>query len=140
MKRLEFTDDLLTGIKEIDNQHRQLLAMGNAVLFPESGTTQDKEILAALDFLVSYVNSHFEAEELLMECNGYDRLENHRKQHERLRREVEQLASRAKQLNSDKRLAGELYYLLQDWYNYHIREWDKAMAIYTNKTFKPFLK
>jgi len=140
MKRLELTDDLLTGIKEIDTQHRELLAKGNAVLFPESGTSSDKDILEALDFLVKYVNSHFDAEELLMESYGFDRLESHRQQHQRLRREVEGLAARAKKQGSDKGLASELYYLLHEWFIYHINEWDKAMAAYTHKNIKSLME
>ncbi|MBW2467437.1 MAG: hemerythrin family protein [Deltaproteobacteria bacterium] len=140
MKRLELTEDLMTGIKEIDNQHRELLALGNEVLFPDSGETTDRDILKVLNFLIKYVKIHFDAEELLMECNGFDRLEGHRKQHRRLRREVEGLADRAKQQGTVKGLANELYYLLHDWYIYHIREWDKAMAVYTSKTFQTFKK
>jgi len=139
MKRLELTGDLSTGIKEIDKQHRELLARGNAVLFPETGTSSDRDILEALDFLVKYVNTHFDAEELLMASYGFDRLESHRKQHQRLRREVEGLADRAKQQNSAKGLAGELYYLLHDWFIYHVNEWDKAMAAYISKDFQSLM-
>ena len=139
MKRLELTGDLLTGVKEIDNQHRELLARGNAVLFPETGTSSDTDILEALNFLVKYVNTHFDAEELLMESYGFDRLESHRKQHQRLRREVEGLADRAQQQNSVKGLAGELYYLLHDWFIYHINEWDKAMAAYISKNIQTLM-
>jgi len=140
MKRLELTDDLLTGVKEIDKQHHELLARGNAVLFPETGTSSDRDIIEALEFLVKYVNSHFDAEELLMESYGFDRLESHRKQHQRLRREVEGLAARAQQQSSIKGLAGELYYLLHDWFIYHINEWDKAMAAYTHKNIKSLME
>jgi len=140
MKRLEFTDDLMTGLEEIDNQHRELLARGNKVLFPETGATADRDILDALDFLVSYVNKHFDAEELLMECYNFDRLEGHRKQHQRLRREVEGLSEKAKQEGSFKELANELHYLLHDWYIYHIKEWDKAMAVYTSKTIQTLME
>lgn len=139
MKRLELTDDLATGIKEIDKQHRELLAMGNAVLFPETGTSSDRDILGALDFLVKYVNSHFDAEELLMESYGFDRLESHRKQHQRLRGEVEGLADRAQQQSSIKGLASELHYLLHDWFIYHINDWDKAMAAYISKNIQALM-
>ena len=136
MKRLELPEDLATGIKEIDKQHHELLARGNAVLFPETGTSSDRDILEALDFLVKYVNTHFDAEELLMESYGFDRLENHRKQHQRLRREVEGLADRAQQQSSVRGLASELYYLLHDWFIYHINDWDKAMAAYISKNIQ----
>jgi len=140
MKRLELTDDLLTGVKEIDKQHRELLARGNAVLFPKAGATSDREILDSLDFLINYVHTHFESEELLMECYGFDRLKSHRKQHQRLRRQVEELAGKAKRKGSVEGLAGELYYLLHDWYIYHIREWDKAVAKYTSKCIDTLMK
>ena len=74
-----------------------------------------------------------------MESYGFDRLEGHRKQHQRLRREVEGLADRAQQQSSVRGLASELYYLLHDWFIYHINDWDKAMAAYISKNIQALM-
>lgn len=130
MKRFELTDDLLTGIKEIDNQHHQLLAKGNAILFPETGKLKGKDILDGLKFLIRYVDEHFSTEERLMKYFEYPKREGHKKQHQRLRREVEELYNRGKKADPVTDLASEIHYLFCDWFNYHIREWDKGYAAF----------
>ncbi|MCF6290298.1 MAG: hemerythrin family protein [Desulfobacterales bacterium] len=136
MERLQLTEDLLTGIEEIDNQHRELFARGNAVLFPEGGKENVRDIVNALAFLMLYVDEHFAAEERMMKLYKYDRLEGHRKQHQRLRKDVEALYRRTKEEGTIKGLASELYYLFGDWYVYHIKEWDRAYAAFLQKRIK----
>jgi len=53
MEQLELTDDLLTGIKEINNQHRQLFAKGNALMFPETESCGAVKLMMAWNFLSS---------------------------------------------------------------------------------------
>lgn len=131
MVHLKLTDDLLTNIEEIDSQHRELFARGNLFLFPENGKPTDKDMAGALHFLKDYVNEHFAAEERLMEYYDYGRLEGHRKQHQRLRNEVAEIYRRSNKKNGfHEALASELYFLLNDWYVYHIKEWDKAYAVF----------
>jgi len=137
MERLKFTDDLLTGIEEIDNQHQVLFEKGNAVLFPENGKLGAEFILEGLEFLMQNVDEHFSAEERLMEYYGYAKLEGHKKQHQRLRNEVVKLFSKAKQTDSVETLASELFFLVHDWYIYHIKEWDKGYAVFLKKYIKP---
>jgi len=127
---LELTDDLLTGIKQIDNQHRQLLDQGNQILFPETGRLRDEDILDGLEFLIRYVDEHFSTEERLMKYYGYAKQDGHKKQHQRLRREVEELFDRGKKADPVTTLATEINYLFTDWFNYHIKEWDRGYAIF----------
>ena len=136
MKHLQLTDDILTGIEEIDNQHRELLAKGNAVLFPATGRLETKDILNELEFLIQYVDEHFSDEERLMEYYGYEKVLGHKKQHQRIRREVEGLFRKVKQTDSVESLASELYFLLSDWATYHINEWDKGYAAFLHERVK----
>ena len=136
MERLELTKDLFTGIEEIDNQHRELFARGNAVLFPEGGKANAKDVVNTLAFLMLYVDEHFSAEERMMKYYKYDRLDGHRKQHQRLRKDVEDLYRRTKKEGTIKGLTSELYYMFSDWYVYHIKEWDGAYAAFLQKRTK----
>ena len=70
MNRLELTDDSLTGIKEIDNQHRQFLDQGNKILFPEAVRLRGEDILDGLKFLIRYVDEHFSTEKRLKNILG----------------------------------------------------------------------
>jgi len=136
MEHLKLTEDLLTGITEIDKQHRELFARGNAVLFPETGKMAPEDVISALEFLLQYVDEHFSAEERLMKHYEYERLEGHRKQHQRLRKDFEEIYRRSKKTDSVRGLESELYYLFSDWYVYHIMQWDQPYAVFLQKSTK----
>ena len=127
MKPLELTDDLITGIGDIDDQHQQLFKWANEIASDEM-MLDDSKLVAALDNLAEYVYSHFRAEEYAMEKYDFDGLEKHKGQHRRLNKEVTDLFDRFKREGANKGLKVELQYLVSDWYVYHIKEWDKPFA------------
>jgi len=129
MKPLELTDDLITGIDDIDAQHRQLFKWANEIASDEVKMEASK-LHAALDNLADYVHTHFRAEEYAMEKYDFDGLEKHKNQHSRLAREVASLFNRFKSEGVSKGLRVELQYMITDWYVLHIKEWDKPFAKY----------
>ncbi len=133
MKRLELTDDLSTGIVELDNQHRDLFAWGNFLLFPEKIASGSLGSAGSLDFLRQYVKYHFLCEEDVMKTYGYDRIDGHMKQHKKLAEEVKRLCDRAEKEGLSKGVRAELHYTFTDWYVYHIEEWDKGLASFLSK-------
>jgi len=129
MKKFEFTDDLITGIDDIDNQHRQLFKWANEASSDEVMADKGK-LRMALDNLEDYVNHHFRAEEYAMNIYDYDRLEKHGSQHRRLTREVGELYNRSKREGASKGLKIELQDMFADWIVLHIKEWDKPFAAF----------
>jgi len=129
MKRLELTADLETGVAAIDKQHRELFSWANA-LSENDVVADEKKLKEALDNLDSYVVYHFRTEEEAMDTYSYDRLKKHREQHHRLMSEVGQLYGRVKREGASKGLLAELQYILADWFNLHIMEWDKPLATF----------
>jgi hemerythrin len=127
MKPYELTADLMTGIDEIDNQHRKLLGWANAISVDDTEAGVEK-VDDTLDNLLEYVSYHFKTEEQAMVTYGYDQLEKHQKQHERLMLEVAELFARAKREGASRGKLVELQYLLTDWIQLHIKEWDKPFA------------
>jgi hemerythrin len=65
-----------------------------------------------------------------MKKNDYDNLEKHKNQHIRLMNEVNELLSRARGKEADKGTLAELQYMLTDWIQLHIREWDQPFAAF----------
>jgi hemerythrin len=128
MKRLELTTDLLTGIAEIDEQHRELFIMGNRALFPDAVETSTREFADALVFLVRYVDYHFSAEEDAMEWYGYNRLKSHKKQHDRFQEDIKDVLKHAKKEGPTKHLKLKFHYMFSDWFTYHIKHMDHALA------------
>ena len=81
MPRMVWQDDLNTGIKVIDNQHRRIVEMINH-LHDAMAHRDRQEIGDILDELVDYTLSHFTFEESLMEDAGYEFTRAHKRVHE----------------------------------------------------------
>jgi hemerythrin len=124
---IELTEDLKTGIDDIDDQHRQLFKWANEIISDEM-LADDSNLLQALNNLEDYVYNHFRAEEYAMEKYDFNGLEKHKIQHSRLSKEVGDLFNRFKRDGASKGLMAELQYLVSDWYVLHIKEWDKPFA------------
>ena len=129
MKPFELTEDLQTGIDEIDNQHRKLLSWANFVAIDDADAT-DQKVTEALGNLQDYVVYHFQTEEEAMAKYDYDKVDKHKKQHQRLMNEVADLFSRARGKETDKGTLAELQYMFTDWVQLHILEWDQPFAVF----------
>jgi hemerythrin len=129
MKPFELTEDLQTGIEEIDNQHRKLLSWANFVTFDDADST-DQKVAEALGNLQDYVVYHFQTEEKAMEKYDYGKVDKHKKQHQRLMNEVADLFSRSRGKETDEGTLAELQYMFTDWVQLHILEWDQPFAAF----------
>ena len=65
-----------------------------------------------------------------MDRYDYDQLNKHKNQHIRLMNEVAELFSRAKGKDTDQGTLAELQYMLTDWIQLHIKEWDQPFAAF----------
>jgi len=95
MRRLELTEDLLTGVEDIDEHHRTLLELGNKVINPSAYKKDGTIFEDALKFLADYVIYHFAAEEYVMIESNFPNYEHHRQWHERFKQEVSDCVNRA---------------------------------------------
>lgn len=137
MQRLVLSDDLITGVEAVDDQHRQLFAWGNALLFPEGDDLDATEFNNGLSYLDAYVSFHFATEEQAMKAAGYPRFEAHHWQHSHFRREIRQLRDRALADGPSHPLALQLHYLLHDWFAGHIRFSDTQVAAWMREQATP---
>jgi hemerythrin len=139
MEKFELSSDMLTNITDIDDQHRKLLSWANA-LSSDDTEAAVKIVDEALSNLTRYVSYHFRAEEEAMERYGYQSLEKHKLQHERLMLEVGKLVIRSKKEGATRGLLFELQYQFTDWFLYHIKEWDQPFAAFleSNDTHDDF--
>jgi hemerythrin len=86
---IELDPLLLTGIDEIDAQHRELFARIGALLEASRSRRSSEEVIRLLEFLGGYVVEHFAAEERAMERTAYPNIEGHRAEHRQFMRELE---------------------------------------------------
>jgi len=124
MPRMIWQDDLNTGIKVIDNQHRRIVEMINH-LHDAMEHRDRREISDILDELVDYTLSHFTFEESLMEDAGYEFTRAHKRVHEVFVKRVSEYRLR---FRTGEEIGNELLHTLSHWLFNHIRNDDKAIV------------
>lgn len=130
MASLTWNEKYSVNIKEIDEQHKRLLALVGD-LHQAMLAGKGKQALAkVLNGLISYTASHFAAEERLMQAHGYPEYEEHRGIHARMTQKVLDIQ---KQYQDGKiNITLETMKFLEDWVAKHIMGTDKKYGPYLN--------
>lgn len=116
---MNWSDDLSVGVSEIDEQHKRLVALINA-LHDAMRSGQGKDALEkTLGELAAYTQYHFTAEEEYMQKFGYPDYASHKKEHDAFVAKVAdfQQAYTGGRLG----LSIEVMTFLRDWMAGHIR-------------------
>jgi hemerythrin-like metal-binding protein len=130
MHRFETTPELATGNRDIDHQLQTLFAMVNEILFsPDLAQSRD-QFRRAVNFMVSYIEYHFAAEELAMLERGYDSRRFHTAFHDHVRREARTIAANLARKGSAEEAQSAIFFMFEDWVEYHVRESDRQLASY----------
>ena len=135
MPLIKWRESYSVGVDQFDRQHGVLVKMINEIYT----IVRDHEQMAALhdsiDRLVEYTHTHFAEEEAAMEAAGYPGLEEHKREHEALKQEVEKFVDRIKQ--EDPGVTVAFYQFLRQWLLNHIIDEDKQYSSYlTQSTVK----
>lgn len=125
---VEWKDEYSVGIKSIDDQHKKLLALINALQTAVNHSTGEQFEREALDELVDYTHTHFAYEEGLMEDNGYPDFDAHKAQHKNMVDEVERVLAEY-QRDKDTAMTNAIEYL-KNWLINHINGTDKQYSEY----------
>jgi hemerythrin len=120
MAYLDWKDELNTGIRVIDGQHRRIVDYINQLhdIAQGGGTGSTQDVLTAL---VDYTLSHFAFEESLLEEAGYPQSADHRHAHDAFRNRIFDFRDRA---GRGEHVAGALLELLKSWLFEHIANED----------------
>ncbi|MCU7906644.1 MAG: bacteriohemerythrin [Candidatus Thiodiazotropha sp. (ex Epidulcina cf. delphinae)] len=112
-----------TNVDVCDNQHKELFDRINAL--NDSLTDGNRAHIGnRLDSLVDYVIAHFETEERMMEERGYNGLDAHRQEHDRLLLTCTDLQDR---FHSGEMDIGEsTMAFIKNWFDHHIPVIDKS--------------
>jgi hemerythrin len=128
MRPFSLTQELLTGIPAIDEQHGELLDLANELVSAaEAGLPPEFFDLAAT-FLAGYVAYHFAAEETVMTELDYPQRWQHFDNHRRLQREVAAHVAEVRVNQTCGACEDKIARFLEDWVVHHIREADREMA------------
>jgi hemerythrin len=125
---LELDPALLTGVDEIDAQHRELFDRVRALLEASRQRRSREEVVRLLEFLGGYAVDHFAAEERTMAEAGYPRLEGHRAEHRQLVKELEILRHELKSEGPSARFAIRVGNRVTAWLREHIYRTDRLLG------------
>ena len=123
---MPWNSSLATGVKIIDQQHKQLVDMINK-LYTAMKNGQGKSVVQKLlDDLAAYTVRHFETEEKYFEQFGYPETAAHKKIHADLKATVVDFVDKFKSGKAD--VSMELMNFLRDWLAGHIQKTDMRYA------------
>ena len=126
---IEFTSEYITGIEEIDNQHRRLFEIikkANDLLKKEYTHDKYDEIIEVINELKDYTKQHFADEEAYMESINYNGLEIQQMAHISFIDKLNDIDMLDLEDNQQGYLV-ELMDFLLSWLVYHILKLDKKI-------------
>jgi len=116
-------NDLILGVRQIDEQHKQLVTMVNDLHRAMKQRRSTTVMAGILDRLASYTGYHFGTEEELFKKHGYPETPAHVKIHGDLVAKV--LDFKARVDHGDATISMDLMQFLKDWLANHIKVTDK---------------
>jgi len=125
---LEWRESFSVGVKEIDNQHKELFIRVNHLLDACSKGKGKDEVTNVLDFLGSYVITHFKDEEALQLKHEYPDYGMHKELHSQFIQEVTELRTKLQTEGSTLALVLEINRKVIDWLVNHIGKYDKELG------------
>jgi diguanylate cyclase (GGDEF)-like protein/hemerythrin-like metal-binding protein len=125
---IAYNRSLETGYAEIDQQHRQLIALANKLNASISDGQTTEIIKRQFDELLLYTRFHFSTEERLMAQLAYPHQEEHKLSHQRLLEDLGHIMARLRQ-------GSELIALqtIKDWLLGHIENADKPLGAHLHQ-------
>ena len=126
----ELKEEFLTGIEEIDSEHRRLFEIADELYTlkcEEFIPDKYDNIRAILEELREYTLTHFAHEEAYMESIGYKRMLTQKSQHDALRRIMDEWDLDAIDENQDETVE-EMLHIVTDWLVNHILNQDKLIG------------
>jgi hemerythrin len=133
---IEWTEQLSTGIAEIDAQHKAVISKFNDLLAACRQQKGNEEIKEFLQFLTDYVIVHFSDEERLMRERGFPGFVGHQREHQEYRERLAKLRVDYVTGVRDDVIA-ESAWLAGDWFIGHIKRADLVMAEHVRRGSQP---
>jgi hemerythrin-like metal-binding protein len=124
MPWISWEAELSVGVKELDDDHKQLMGMLNEIHESAAAGRNDQELSDLVEKMVANTKAHFEHEELLLAKAGYPDAPAHFQEHDWMIAKALSVQA-AFRCGSASTLSAELLSFLRDWLIHHIRDVDK---------------
>lgn len=97
--KIKFTLSLISHNDKLDEDHHRLFDEANEIIQKiENKNVRKEDIKNILDYLKNYSNTHFALEEKIMESNRYHNIVKHKKLHQKIKIEIDEMI---KNFNND---------------------------------------
>ena len=132
MAFITWSDEYSVNIREIDQQHQQLIELINRMhdIVIAGGETDKKRIRRVLLGLANYTDYHFRTEEELFRNHHYPMANVHKQQHNQLT--IRLLALQRQFSAGDVLRNQDIFDFLKDWLVNHILGSDKEYTVFLN--------
>lgn len=127
---IKWTDDLATGVAQIDNQHKELFKHVDRLLQACNQAKGRQEIGNTIAFLEEYVRTHFDAEEKNMVKFSYPDYSAHKTQHAYFKNNLLNIKRQIEEEGPGVHIIILTNRLIVDWLRNHIHKLDTAFGDY----------
>ncbi|WP_320006911.1 bacteriohemerythrin [Maridesulfovibrio sp.] len=131
MPILKWDENYSAGVKILDDEHKQLIAMINKAYDSVTNMEEDIVLRELVKEMRAYAASHFATEDNLMNTYGYPALAEHLEMHESFAVKAEALNNLVS--SGDKVDPVKVFKLLADWLRDHIMKTDKELGKFLNE-------
>lgn len=121
-----WTNDLVTGNRGIDSDHRGLTSAIDEVIAASEAGEDSRSISAKIQHLSAFALAHFERENSFLVKPDNDESIAHRKDHQRLSSEIDVLKLQIE--SGVQKNPAEVYDFLREWLRTHIVSFDLKMV------------
>jgi hemerythrin len=125
---MEWTENLSVGVPEIDEQHKELIRRVNVFVAALHKENSKEETLKVLDFLSSYVVTHFRNEEAIQVRYNYPKYAEHHKLHTDFIKTVGELRDGISKVGVTSISSSVIAMTLSNWLVNHIGIQDKEIG------------
>jgi methyl-accepting chemotaxis protein len=126
-----WSDKMKVGLKDIDQQHYQLVGMINELHAAVKGGNSQQAIGTILPRLLDYTQSHFQFEEQMFEQYGYPETKQHQLAHKKF---IDHVSAMVKRLHGGEDVAMDLLGMLKHWLMEHILKTDIRYVPFIRKS------
>lgn len=127
---MTWKDDLATGVKEIDYQHRQLCDAIDRLLDACKTGKGRAEVINTITFLYDYTRKHFSDEEIIQKKSGYPKCAEHKKLHDDFVAKLNDVKNDVIANGVAITTVSQVNSLLINWLINHIKRVDKEISEY----------
>lgn len=135
MSLIKWKDEFNLGIEEVDNEHRDLVALINALHEAMLAGAGRADILEGISQIYTLVSAHFEREEAFMRESRYMAYAEHKEDHEVLLDDLREIIEQVRSGGgyAEARLSADLQY----WFSDHFRTHDARLHQHSSSEERP---